>query len=57
MHRHRVQSYINNRFDLSVYGIIEQLQLRRPVYKQVAAYGHFGRKDLDLSWEKIVKID
>lgn len=52
-----IESYINERFDLSVYGIIEQLQLRRPVYKQVAAYGHFGRNDLNLSWERIIKID
>jgi len=53
----KIESYINQRFDLSVYGIIEQLQLRKPVYKQVAAYGHFGRSDLNLTWEKIVKID
>ena len=52
-----IESYISTRFDLSVYGIIEQLQLRKPVYKQVAAYGHFGRNDLNLSWEKIIKID
>jgi S-adenosylmethionine synthetase len=40
-------------FDLRPAAIIEQLDLRRPVYQQVAAYGHFGRDDLDLSWEKI----
>jgi len=49
-----IESYINKRFDLSVYGIIEQLQLRSPIYQQVAAYGHFGRNDLDLPWEKII---
>jgi S-adenosylmethionine synthetase len=52
-----IESYISERFDLSVYGIIEQLQIRRSVYKQVASYGHFGRSDLNLSWEKIIKID
>jgi S-adenosylmethionine synthetase len=52
-----IESYIDEKFDMSVYGIIEQLQLRRPVYKQVASYGHFGRSDLNLSWEKIIKID
>ena len=33
------------------------LNLRRPIYKQVAAYGHFGRNDLDLPWEKLDKVD
>ena len=40
-------------FDLRPTAIIERLDLRRPVYRQVASYGHFGRDDLDLSWEKL----
>lgn len=44
-------------FDLSPAGIIEMLDLRRPIYRQTAAYGHFGRKDLDLSWEKTDKVN
>ncbi|MBU3093260.1 methionine adenosyltransferase domain-containing protein, partial [Clostridium sp. CF011] len=44
-------------FDLRPAVIIRELELRRPVYKQVAAYGHFGRIDLDLSWEKLNKVD
>ena len=38
-------------------GIIKMLDLRRPIYKQTAAYGHFGRDDLDLPWEKLDKVD
>ena len=44
-------------FDLSPSGIINDLDLRRPIYKQTAAYGHFGRADLDLPWEKLDKVD
>ncbi|MEI4789055.1 methionine adenosyltransferase [Bacillus sp. FJAT-53060] len=44
-------------FDLRPAGIIKMLDLRRPIYKQTAAYGHFGRHDLDLPWEKIDKAD
>lgn len=44
-------------FDLRPAAIIEQLQLRRPIYRQVAAYGHMGRTDLDLPWEKLDKVD
>lgn len=44
-------------FDLRPAAIIEQLQLRRPIYRQVAAYGHMGREDLDLPWEKLDKVD
>lgn len=43
-------------FDLRPAGIIEMLNLRRPIYKQTAAYGHFGRTDIDLPWEKTDKI-
>ena len=42
-------------FDLRPGAIIRDLNLRRPIYKQVAAYGHFGRSDLDLPWEKTDK--
>lgn len=48
---------INENFDLRPAGIIQMLDLRRPIYKQTAAYGHFGRNDLDLPWEKLDKID
>ena len=44
-------------FDLSPGGIIKSLDLRRPIYKQTAAYGHFGRTDLDLPWERLDKVD
>ncbi|MGL6197363.1 MAG: methionine adenosyltransferase [Lachnospiraceae bacterium] len=44
---------IRENFDLRPAGIIKMLDLRRPIYKQTAAYGHFGRSDLDLSWEKL----
>lgn len=48
---------IRENFDLRPAGIIKMLDLRRPVYKQTAAYGHFGRNDLDLSWEKLDKTE
>ena len=44
-------------FDLRPAGIIKMLDLRRPIYKQTAAYGHFGRNDLNLPWEKLDKVD
>lgn len=44
-------------FDLSPGGIIKELDLRRPIYKQTAAYGHFGRDDINLPWEKLDKVD
>ena len=44
-------------FDLSPGGIIDGLELRRPIYKQTAAYGHFGRDDLDLPWERLDKVE
>ena len=44
-------------FDLTPGGIIRDLNLKRPIYKQTAAYGHFGRNDLDLPWEKIDKAE
>jgi len=48
---------IRENFDLRPAGIIKMLDLRRPVYRQTAAYGHFGRNDLDLSWEKTDKSE
>ena len=48
---------IRENFDLRPAGIIRMLDLRRPIYKQTAAYGHFGRTDLDLPWEKLDRVD
>ena len=48
---------IRENFDLRPAGIIRMLDLRRPLYKQTAAYGHFGRNDLDLPWEKLDKVE
>ena len=48
---------IRDNFDLRPAGIIKMLDLRRPIYKQTAAYGHFGRTDLDLPWEKLDKVE
>lgn len=48
---------VRENFDLRPAGIIRMLDLRRPIYKQTAAYGHFGRHDLDLPWERLDKAD
>jgi len=48
----QIEELIDEYFDLSPAGIIKELDLRRPIYRQVAAYGHFGRSDLDLPWER-----
>ena len=48
---------IRENFDLRPAGIIKMLDLRRPIYKQTAAYGHFGRNDLDLPWERLDKVE
>ena len=48
---------IRENFDLRPAGIIKMLDLRRPIYKQTAAYGHFGRTDIDLPWEKLDKVE
>ena len=53
----RVVESIREHFDLRPAGIIKMLDLRRPIYKQTAAYGHFGRTDVDLPWEKLDKVD
>ena len=48
---------VRDNFDLRPAGIIRELDLRRPIYKQTAAYGHFGRTDLDLPWEQLNKVE
>ena len=48
---------VNKHFDLRPAAIINNLDLRRPIYQQTAAYGHFGRTDIDLPWEKTDKAD
>ncbi|MCI1821918.1 MAG: methionine adenosyltransferase [Megasphaera sp.] len=52
-----IETLIKKHFDLRPAGIIEMLDLQRPIYKQTAAYGHFGRNDLDLPWEKTDKAE
>jgi S-adenosylmethionine synthetase len=53
----RLTEIVRENFDLRPAGIIKMLDLRRPIYKQTAAYGHFGRLDLDLPWEKLDKVE
>ena len=53
----KIAALVEKHFDLRPAAIIHNLQLRRPIYRQVAAYGHFGRDDLDLPWEKTDKAD
>ena len=53
----KIEQVIRKSFDLRPAGIIKMLDLRRPIYKQTAAYGHFGRTDVDLPWEKLDKVD
>ena len=53
----RLVEIIRENFDLRPAGIIKMLDLRRPIYIQTAAYGHFGRNDLDLPWEKLDKVE
>ena len=48
---------VNEVFDLRPQAIIDHFNLRRPIYKQTAAYGHFGRDDLELPWEKLDKVE
>ena len=49
----RLVEIVEGQFDLRPGAIIEELDLRRPIYRQTAAYGHFGRPDLDLPWERL----
>lgn len=53
----RLVEVIRENFDLRPAGIIKMLDLRRPIYKQTAAYGHFGRNDLNLPWETTDKAE
>ena len=53
----KIRDLIKDRFDLSPKGIIESLDLRRPIFRKTAAYGHFGRNDPDFTWEKTDKAD
>lgn len=53
----RLTDMIRENFDLTPYGILQMLDLLRPIYKQTAAYGHFGREDIDVSWEKTDKAE
>ena len=53
----KLTELIRYHFDLTPYGILTMLDLIRPIYKQTAAYGHFGREDIDLSWERTDKAD
>ena len=52
-----LEAAIEKTFDLRPTAIIRDLDLRRPIYRQTAAYGHFGRSDLDLPWERTDRID
>jgi S-adenosylmethionine synthetase len=53
----RMTELIRENFDLTPYGILKMLDLLRPIYRQTAAYGHFGREDIDLSWERTDKAE
>ncbi|MDF2726429.1 MAG: metK [Paenibacillus sp.] len=53
----KLEQVIRNNFDLRPAGIIKELDLRRPIYRQTAAYGHFGRTDVDLPWERTDKAE
>ena len=53
----RLAEVIERSFDLRPGAIIAGLDLRRPIYRQTAAYGHFGRDDLDLPWERVDRVD
>ena len=53
----KIEELVEKHFDLRPAGIIKMLDLRRPIYKQTAAYGHFGRTDVDLPWEHTDKAD
>ena len=53
----QLEEAVNKTFDLRPAAIIRDLDLRRPIYRQTAAYGHFGRNDLDLSWEKTNRVE
>lgn len=52
---HEIIKLIREHFDLRPYGIIKMLDLLKPIYRQTASYGHFGREDINVSWEKTDK--
>jgi S-adenosylmethionine synthetase len=54
---HKIAAIVSENFDLRPRGLIEMLDLNRPIYQKTAAYGHFGRDDLDVPWEKIDKSE
>ncbi len=54
---HKIEEIVVKHFDLRPAGIIKMLDLQKPIYKQTSSYGHFGRDDLDLPWEKLDKVD
>ena len=53
----KISQAVQKIFDLRPAAIIKELELRRPIYRQTAAYGHFGRPDLDLPWERLDKVE
>lgn len=53
----RLVEIVHKNFDLRPAGIIKMLDLRRPIYKQTASYGHFGRTDIELPWEKTDRVE
>ena len=53
----KLQEAVRQIFDLRPAGIIQMLELKRPIYRQTAAYGHMGRTDVDLPWEKLDKVE
>ena len=53
----KLAELVEKHFDLRPASIIRDLDLRRPIYRQVAAYGHFGRTDIDLPWERLDKVE
>jgi S-adenosylmethionine synthetase len=53
----RILELVTRHFDLRPAAIIQEFDLLRPIYRQVAVYGHFGRPDLDLPWERVDKAD
>jgi S-adenosylmethionine synthetase len=52
-----IEKLVRKHFDLTPKGIIEKLQLRRPIYRKTAAYGHFGRTESTFTWEKTDMVD
>ena len=52
-----IEDIIKKNFDMTPAGIIENLNLRRPIYRKTAAYGHFGRELDEFTWEKLDKVD